>query len=73
MFIFLLLYAEIYINLLWANELNVPLVLVHYDGRRFDVAFRLYDKALGECQAVQYSTPELENERYIVRVNLIQI
>ena len=57
----------------WAEEINLPLELTHYDGRRFTVAFRLHDTALGEVSAVQYATPENENERYVLTVNLMTV
>ena len=57
----------------WAEELNLPMTLKHYDGRVFSVCFRLHDTALGSVEAVQYATPENENERYVLTVNLMTV
>lgn len=57
----------------WAEELNLPMTLKHYDGRVFSVCFRLHDTALGNVEAVQYATPENANERYVLTLNLMTV
>ena len=55
----------------WLND--APLMqLSHYDGRTFTVLFRLYEQGFN-AQAVQYTTPEKDSDRYTITLNLIEV
>ncbi|MBQ9619231.1 MAG: hypothetical protein IJR44_01935, partial [Neisseriaceae bacterium] len=55
----------------WLND--APLMqLSHYDGRTFTVLFRLYEQGMN-AQAVQYTTPEKDSDRYTITLNLIEV
>ncbi|MCS4534238.1 hypothetical protein [Neisseria montereyensis] len=57
----------------WSDTPELEMELTHYDGRKFDVTFRLHDAALARIEPVQYATPEIGSDKYTVTINLMTI
>ena len=57
----------------WSDTPELEMELTHYDGRTFNVVFRLHDAALGKAEPVHYSTPEKDSEKYTVTINLMTV
>lgn len=57
----------------WSNTPALEMRLTHYDGREFNVVFRLHDALFGKIDPVHYSTPESASEKYTATINLMTI
>lgn len=57
----------------WCDEPELKLQLTHYDGRVFQVAFRLHEGGLAQISPVCYSTPEIDTDRYTAEIRLMTI
>ncbi|RPD86221.1 hypothetical protein EGK75_07525 [Neisseria weixii] len=55
----------------WSDTPELEMTLSHYDGREFNVVFRLHDSALGNVEPVRYATPEAGSERYTAEILLM--
>lgn len=55
----------------WSDTPELEMTLTHYDGREFNVVFRLHDSALGNVEPVRYATPEAGSERYTAEILLM--
>lgn len=56
----------------WTDEPELQMSLSHYDGRQFNVIWRLHETAI-TAEPVHYLTPELEGEPYTATLNLMTI
>lgn len=56
----------------WAATPELEMALTHYDGRVFNVTFRLHETAL-EATPVVYRTPEEDGDFYTIKINLMTI
>lgn len=57
----------------WSDVPELVMTLTHYNGRSFDVMFRLHDKALTNVSPVRYATPETDAERYTAEICLMTV
>lgn len=57
----------------WCALPELVMRFVHYDGREFDVVFRLHEKALDKVSPVHYGTPETGAERYTAEICLMTV
>lgn len=57
----------------WSDVPELTMTLTHYDGRTFNVLFRLHDKALNNVSPVAYRTPERADDRYTAEICLITV
>lgn len=57
----------------WCDVPELKLQLMHYDGRVFQVAFRLHEGGLAQVSPVCYTTPESESDRYTAEIRLMTI
>lgn len=57
----------------WSDTPALEMVLTHYDGREFDVVFRLHDSAFAQIEPVQYATPETDGGSYTAVINLMTV
>ena len=57
----------------WTDVPELTLTMRHYDGREFNVAFRLHDNALGGVEPVAFSVPEMGAEKYQVQIALMTV
>lgn len=56
----------------WTDVSELKMTYTHYDGRSFTVIFALHEQAL-KAEPVQFSTPELADERYTITLKFITI
>lgn len=56
----------------WTDVPELKMTYTHYDGRVFTVIFALHEQAL-KAEPVQFSTPELADERYTITLKFITI
>lgn len=56
----------------WSDVPELKMTLTHYDGRKFNVCFRTHEKAIS-VEPVQYSTPEIAEDRYTLTLNLMTV
>ncbi len=52
----------------WTDVPELMMTLTHYDGREFNVMFRLHDKAFNNIAPVHFATPETDQERYTAEI-----
>lgn len=45
----------------------------HYDGRVFDVVFRLHEGLFADLEPVRFATPETGTERYTATIRLMTV
>lgn len=57
----------------WSDIPGLQLTLTHYDGRSFNVIFRLHDKVFGQVEPVHYATPEEDGDRYTFGILLMTV
>lgn len=57
----------------WTDVPELEMRLQHYDGREFDVIFRLHDGALRNIEPIRFSVPENDRERYRAEIALMTI
>ena len=57
----------------WSDTPALEMQLMHYDGREFDVIFRLHESAMSNVEPVRYTTPERDGEPYRATINLMTI
>lgn len=57
----------------WSDVPELEMTLTHYDGRTFDVIFRLHEGAMANVNPVRYATPEAASERYTAEILLMTI
>lgn len=57
----------------WCDVPELKMQLQHYDGRTFQVAFRLHDKGLQNVSPVRYATPETNDDRYTAEIALMTV
>ena len=57
----------------WSDTPALEMQLIHYDGREFDVIFRLHESAMSNVEPVRYTTPERDGEPYRATINLMTI
>ena len=57
----------------WSDVPELTMTLTHYDGRTFNVLFRLHDTALPTVSPVAYRTPERADDRYTAEICLITV
>ena len=57
----------------WSDTPALEMQLMHYDGREFDVTFRLHESAMSNVEPVRYTTPERDGEPYRATINLMTI
>ncbi|WP_230660420.1 hypothetical protein [Psychrobacter sp. I-STPA10] len=56
----------------WCDVAKLTMTLTHYDGREFQVIWRLHDTGI-DAQPVYYQTPETEDEPYLATFKLMTI
>lgn len=56
----------------WTDIAELKMSYTHYDGRSFQVIFALHEQAI-KAEPVQFSTPELADERYMATIKLITV
>lgn len=56
----------------WSEVAELTMTLMHYDGRTFNVAWRLHETATNAAP-VQYMTPESADDKYIVTLRLMTV
>ncbi|ABQ13540.1 hypothetical protein [Dichelobacter nodosus] len=56
----------------WTTTPELEMMLTHYDGRVFNVTFRLHENAF-EATPVVYRTPEEDGDFYTIKINLMTI
>lgn len=56
----------------WTDVPKLTMTLTHYDGRTFQVMFRLHDTAIN-AQPVYYTTPERDTEPYTASIKLMTV
>ena len=52
---------------------ELEMVLEHYDGRVFDVVFRLHEGLFADLEPVRFATPETGTERYTATIRLMTV
>ncbi|TFV04624.1 hypothetical protein E4T85_20550 [Bacillus stratosphericus] len=57
----------------WSDTPALEMELTHYDGRTFDVAFRLHDATMNRIEPVRYATPETDGDKYTAAILLMTI
>ena len=57
----------------WADTPELEMVLEHYDGRVFDVVFRLHEGLFADLEPVRFATPETGTERYTATIRLMTV
>lgn len=57
----------------WTDIPALTMQLQHYDGRSYNVAFRLHEQGLANVSPVRYATPEYHNDRYTAEICLMTI
>lgn len=57
----------------WADTPELEMVLEHYDGRVFDVVFRLHEGLFADLEPVRFATPETGAERYTATIRLMTV
>ncbi|WP_369586611.1 hypothetical protein [Kingella oralis] len=57
----------------WSDVPELVMTLTHYDGRRFNVMWRLHDKALRNVSPIAYRTPERADDRYTAEICLMTV
>lgn len=56
----------------WTDTLGLKMTLTHYDGRTFDVGFRLHQQAMS-VEPIHYCTPEAASDPYTLTLNLMTV
>lgn len=57
----------------WTDIAGLKMQLSHYDGRVFDVIFRLHEAPLQSTEPVVYRVPETAYNEYMLTVRLMTI
>ena len=57
----------------WSDVPELVMTLTHYDGRRFNVMWRLHDKALRNVSPIAYRRPERADDRYTAEICLMTV
>jgi|GEM_PF-3622813 hypothetical protein len=57
----------------WADTPELEMVLEHYDGRAFDVVFRLHEGLFADLEPVRFATPETGTEHYTAIIRLVTV
>lgn len=56
----------------WTDVAELTMTLTHYDGRTFEVIWRLHDKGIS-TSPVEYTTPEPSDADYTATIRLMTI